>query len=268
MADAFPAIPTFPALDTMFVGVDRDVGLYEERCRSCGTCMLGDTGGICPVTRCSKGVLNGPCGGTREDGSCELADGIHCAWHDIYDRLKGQGRLAQLLIVRPPMEWVDHGPRYLVQKGYEGATRRRRRRGSDEVREQSGESADGGPFRRHRGARAPDGSDLEFVNAKAELLRGAVDAVNVTDNQTAVVRMSSVSVSAILVRMGIEPVMQMVCRDRNRIAMQSDIFGAAGWASATSPASPATTRPSATRGGEEGIRHRFRPARRHREADA
>lgn len=60
MADAFPAIPTFPALDTMFVGVDRDVGLYEERCRSCGTCMLGDTGGICPVTRCLKASSTAP----------------------------------------------------------------------------------------------------------------------------------------------------------------------------------------------------------------
>ena len=64
------------------------------------------------------------------------------------------------------------------------------------------------------------------MQRKAELLRGAVDAVNVTDNQTAVVRMSSAAVSALLVQMGIEPVMQMVCRDRNRIAMQSDIFGA------------------------------------------
>ena len=119
MADAFPATPVVPGLDTMFIGVDRDVGYYEERCRSCGTCMLGETGGICPVTRCSKGVLNGPCGGTREDGSCELAGGIHCAWHDIHERLKGQGRLDKLLIVRPPMEWVDRGPRVLVQKGYE-----------------------------------------------------------------------------------------------------------------------------------------------------
>jgi ferredoxin len=119
LADAFPALPVFPALDTMFVGVDRDVGYYEERCRSCGACVLGDTGGICPVTRCSKGVLNGPCGGTREDGSCELAGGIHCAWHDIHERLKGQGRLSKMLVVRPPMEWVDRGPRVLVQKGYE-----------------------------------------------------------------------------------------------------------------------------------------------------
>jgi hypothetical protein len=65
-------------------------------------------------------VLNGPCGGTEEDGSCELGQGIHCAWHDIYVRLKEQGRLANILIVRPPMEWIDRGPRTLVQRGYEG----------------------------------------------------------------------------------------------------------------------------------------------------
>jgi methylenetetrahydrofolate reductase (NADPH) len=72
----------------------------------------------------------------------------------------------------------------------------------------------------------PAGSDVEVIRRKVELLRGAADAVNVTDNQTAVVRMSSCAVSALLVQMGVEPVMQMVCRDRNRIAMQSDIFGA------------------------------------------
>ncbi len=72
----------------------------------------------------------------------------------------------------------------------------------------------------------PPGTDVDVIRTKAELLRGAVDAVNITDNQTAVVRMSSVAVSALLSQMGIEPVMQMVCRDRNRIAMQSDIFGA------------------------------------------
>jgi methylenetetrahydrofolate reductase (NADPH) len=73
----------------------------------------------------------------------------------------------------------------------------------------------------------PTGTDVEFIRKKAELLRGVADAVNVTDNQTAVVRMSSMAVSALLVQMGVEPVMQMVCRDRNRIAMQSDILGAA-----------------------------------------
>jgi methylenetetrahydrofolate reductase (NADPH) len=72
----------------------------------------------------------------------------------------------------------------------------------------------------------PKGADVSVIERKANLLRGNVDSINVTDNQTAIVRMSSIAVSAILQRMGLEPNMQMVCRDRNRIAMQSDIFGA------------------------------------------
>jgi methylenetetrahydrofolate reductase (NADPH) len=72
----------------------------------------------------------------------------------------------------------------------------------------------------------PRGADAESVRQKGELLRGYVDAVNVTDNQTAIVRMSSIAASVQLVNMGLEPVMQMVTRDRNRIALQSDIMGA------------------------------------------
>ncbi len=72
----------------------------------------------------------------------------------------------------------------------------------------------------------PKGADVSVIERKAKLLKGNVDSINVTDNQTAIVRMSSIAVSAILIRMGLEPNMQMVCRDRNRIAMQSDIFGA------------------------------------------
>ena len=73
----------------------------------------------------------------------------------------------------------------------------------------------------------PMGADPEDVKAKADVLRNSCDAYNVTDNQTAVVRMSSIAASAILLEQGLEPVMQMVCRDRNRIAIQSDILGAA-----------------------------------------
>src|SRR4030043_499191 len=73
----------------------------------------------------------------------------------------------------------------------------------------------------------PRGADAEVIRRKGELLRGVVDGVNVTDNQTSVVRMSSLAASAILKGMGLEPILQMVCRDRNRIALQSDILGAA-----------------------------------------
>jgi len=72
----------------------------------------------------------------------------------------------------------------------------------------------------------PKGNDVAVIKRKAEYLRGNVDAVNVTDNQTSIVRMSSIATSALLIQMGLEPVMQMVTRDRNRIAIQSDIFGA------------------------------------------
>lgn len=72
----------------------------------------------------------------------------------------------------------------------------------------------------------PKGNDIEVVEKKAEFLRGCVDAINITDNQTAIVRMSSIATGALLIQMGLEPVMQMVTRDRNRIAIQSDIFGA------------------------------------------
>jgi len=72
----------------------------------------------------------------------------------------------------------------------------------------------------------PKGNDISVIKRKADLLRGFVDAVNVTDNQKAIVRMSSLAASALVAQMGLEPVMHMVTRDRNRIAIQSDIFGA------------------------------------------
>jgi len=72
----------------------------------------------------------------------------------------------------------------------------------------------------------PRGADVDVIRKKAGHLRGYVDAVNVTDNQTSIVRMSSIGASKVLIDLGLEPVMQMVCRDRNRIAIQSDVFGA------------------------------------------
>jgi methylenetetrahydrofolate reductase (NADPH) len=72
----------------------------------------------------------------------------------------------------------------------------------------------------------PKNNDVSVIQRKVDFLRGYVDAVNVTDNQTAIVRMSSIATGAFVIQMGMEPVMQMVTRDRNRIAMQSDLFGA------------------------------------------
>ncbi len=119
LAEKFESKPVFPALNTMFIGLDRDVALFEERCRTCGNCKLGYTGGICPVTSCSKSLFNGPCGGTRIDGNCEVSGDIPCAWNKIYERLKAQNRLENILSIQPPMEWIDKGPGSFIQSGYE-----------------------------------------------------------------------------------------------------------------------------------------------------
>jgi hypothetical protein len=114
MAELYPGVPIFPAVDTVSIGIDRDVGVYEERCRACGECVVGYTGGVCPVTRCAKGLFNGPCGGTK-DGMCEVKGDIPCAWVEIYNRLKEQNRLDDIKKIRPIMEWQNQYQRTLIQ---------------------------------------------------------------------------------------------------------------------------------------------------------
>lgn len=117
LAERFPGKPVYPAVDTTGMSANRAVGWYEERCRSCGECVLGMTGGICPVTMCAKGLYNGPCGGTN-NGSCEIDDSQPCAWFKIYERLSTQGRLDNILKIKDPVDWNDQVPRTLIQPGY------------------------------------------------------------------------------------------------------------------------------------------------------
>ncbi len=93
IAETFEEKPVFPALNTTFMGMPEREGIWVERCAACGDCMLYWTGGICPVIRCAKGLLNGPCGGTRRGGKCEIDPDKDCAWVLIYQRLEKQGRL-------------------------------------------------------------------------------------------------------------------------------------------------------------------------------
>lgn len=109
IAEMFPAIPVFPGLNTKFVGTSHDRRVFIERCRSCGNCRLGSTAGICPVTRCAKGLQNGPCGGS-EKGMCETGDGRECAWCLIVARMKEQGRLDELLPLIEPVTWQGQVP--------------------------------------------------------------------------------------------------------------------------------------------------------------
>ena len=118
MAERYPTLPVFPSVNTVSIGIDREIGMYEEKCRACGECVLAYTGGICPVTRCAKGVFNGPCGGTNR-GKCEISQEIPCAWLDIFERLKSQGRLNDIKKLQAPMQWKNQVQRTIVQEPYE-----------------------------------------------------------------------------------------------------------------------------------------------------
>lgn len=109
----------YPGNNTLFIGEVERVGQYAEACRACGSCQLGWTAGICPITICAKGLLNGPCGGAR-DGKCEVDPENDCAWILIYDKLKEQGKLDNLLEIREPRDYkVSYHPRKIDLKDKE-----------------------------------------------------------------------------------------------------------------------------------------------------
>ena len=113
IAKIFPGIPVFPAQNTHFMGAEeREAGTLEERCVGCGDCLLALTGGICPVARCTKGLLNGACGGSK-NGKCELNPEKDCAWILIYEQLKKQGKLQLLKEFRPPRDYQLAGWRVM-----------------------------------------------------------------------------------------------------------------------------------------------------------
>jgi len=116
--ECFPDKVVFPALDTTFYGATLEQGVWGERCAGCGECVLDDFGGVCPIARCSKSLLNGPCGGSA-DGKCEVdPENIDCAWQLIYDRMEALGRLEDLEKNQPVKDWStarDGGPRTITR---------------------------------------------------------------------------------------------------------------------------------------------------------
>ncbi|MBA4417202.1 MAG: hypothetical protein C0392_04735 [Syntrophus sp. (in: bacteria)] len=113
VAGVFPKVHIVPALNTTFIGETKEAGLWVESCRACGDCKLGFFAAVCPVTRCAKGLFNGPCGGSRTD-RCEVDPDVPCAWQLIVSRLEEMGRLDLLRKVHPPADWSKQqgkGPR-------------------------------------------------------------------------------------------------------------------------------------------------------------
>lgn len=118
VAEKAGTLRVLPALNTTAIGVSEQKGQWGERCQACGDCKLPLTGGICPVTRCSKSLLNGPCGGSSK-GLCEIGNGTPCGWQLIIDRLEATGCLDQYETILEPADWSsarDGGPRKLIRE--------------------------------------------------------------------------------------------------------------------------------------------------------
>jgi len=118
MAEKYFSTPVFPGVNTCFMGAAEERGVWSERCQACGQCILGKTAGICPISRCAKRLLNGPCGGSTK-GKCEISKDLDCAWQLIIDRLKELGRLDEYEEIMPVKDWSTEragGPRKVVRE--------------------------------------------------------------------------------------------------------------------------------------------------------
>ena len=120
VAERFPDKPVYAGLDTAFLVILESRGVWTEKCAQCGACVLADFGGICPVTRCAKHMLNGPCGGSRAE-RCEINSMQPCAWQLIYKRLKDIGQLDKIKKIYPAKDWsksLDGGSRTIIREDH------------------------------------------------------------------------------------------------------------------------------------------------------
>lgn len=118
MARKFPEKVIYPGINTSFMGQPEEIGVWSEQCAGCGDCVLDETGAVCPIARCAKRMLNGPCGGAQ-NGKCEVGDDTDCGWQLIYDRLKAIGQLYRLEENIGAKDWStdrDRGPRRIVRE--------------------------------------------------------------------------------------------------------------------------------------------------------
>ena len=244
--------PVHPGLNTLFLGNVRRYGSFDERCALCGECILDYTGGICPVTRCAKSLVNGPCGGVQDDGMCEV-DGRECAWVQIFEKLKQQGRLDMLdryqpmkdfeLSIKPGrmnlrIEDQDSRSQRLMSQLIEREEKYKfsefgRRNWQIKLEEVKTHNLTGLQRELEAGRSVttveivpPKGVNAEPQLGYADNLKSYVTAVNVNENPASVMRANSLSLCSIFIQRGIEPVLHLTTRERNRLALQSELLGA------------------------------------------
>lgn len=202
-------------------------------CRMCGQCVLSATGMACPMN-CPKEMRNGPCGGVRSDGRCEVKPEMRCVW---VEATAGTMRIApdhkaHPTPLLPAVDQRQRGNSTWIQVIHG----RKDPAFQPPIGERTVPEAEQSPFEtacRSGGfvvtveIAPPDSADPAALLQRAERFRGRVDAMNITDGAGGNCHMSSVAASAILAAHGLNPVYQVACRDRNRIAIQGDILGAA-----------------------------------------
>lgn len=215
--------------ERLLLPAERAAKRFLFDCRMCGQCALSHTGMACP-SNCAKGMRNGPCGGVRADGGCEVDPAMRCVWVEATagrrlvggvpdglallppdHRRTGRSTLVPLMTGRPVPAAVTGeapSPRERAMHGFERACRSGRFVVTAEVA-------------------PPDSADPAALVERAKHFRGLVDALNITDGAGGNCHMSSVAAAAVLAAHGFDPVAQVACRDRNRIAVQGDLLGAA-----------------------------------------
>ena len=239
LADLYTNKIIIPANDTKFLGMhDTKEGKFYEMCRACGDCILFETGGICPITRCAKSLLNGPCGGQTE-GKCEVGGGKNdCAWILIYKRLKERNKLDLFTKFRIPRDYrISEHPRELGGETTAAITEKKggtekeeeiisgtiKREAYSELMKQISE----GKFVFTGELEPVKTTNLHEVLEGAKILKGHVVAINITDNPTSFGYMNALVPSYMIQKeVGVEAVYQMTTRDRNRLALLSDVLAA------------------------------------------
>lgn len=224
-------------LEGPFVLLERATKGILFDCKMCGQCLLSSTGMVCPMN-CPKQIRNGPCGGVREGGYCEIDPHMKCVWVEAWSGVKNIGEQETFTIPLRPAETDQQGSSAwvkVIEKNKDADELYRVKifpPASLEVgshRRPSGileEKLQAGDFVVTAELSPPDSADPDEIIKRVAPLRDLVTAVNVPDGAGANCHMSSLASSVILHNSGIVPVMQYACRDRNRIALQGDILGA------------------------------------------
>lgn len=121
LAERYPDVRVLPAMNTNMLGMVKEHHVWTEFCAACGECIIDRTGGICPIARCAKTLLNGPCGGSQ-GGRCEISADVACVWHQIYEKLSSLGLSGMMEELMGPKDWSKSGsggPRTMKKEGFE-----------------------------------------------------------------------------------------------------------------------------------------------------